>query len=63
LELVSNSEKSDGKETSSVLSQFSNSPKPVRVGTLPDRLTDKEQSAHQEFINALGESAIWHKYQ
>lgn len=63
LELVSNSEKNEKSGTGNSHSQYSTTPKPVRETSLPDRLTGSEKSAHLEFVQTLGENAIWKKYQ
>lgn len=36
--------------------------KPVRAAPLPSRITPEEKAAHQEFVETLGENAIWNRY-
>jgi DNA polymerase-3 subunit epsilon len=34
----------------------------VRPQPLPPRVTDEDRTAHREFVEKLGEAAIWRQY-
>lgn len=55
LSVVSNNDATDGKAASSW------SP-PKRANPLPSRITDDETEAHKEFVEKLGNKAVWTQY-
>ncbi|CTQ58676.1 DNA polymerase III subunit epsilon [Roseibium album] len=50
---------SNGATVSGELGKFNAKPRPV---PLASRLTDDEYAAHKAFVEGMGESAIWQKY-
>lgn len=60
LELVSQQMETGSSFTKT---SITSSDKPVRKMPLPDRLSHEEKSAHEAFVNTLGENAIWKLYQ
>lgn len=60
LELANNRKATEADETGS---QSISGGAPTRPTPLPTRLTEAEQSAHQEFLKTFKTDPLWHKYQ
>lgn len=53
---------SENKEDAGAQSATYSQEKPKRKSALASRLTDNELAAHKEFVETLGEDAIWKKF-